>query len=103
MAGLDDAMLGNLLGGQSEFFAITTEWEHSYNISTEVWLLREKTARKQVLAVAGGIDHFDPSASCPGVWINEETYDGQHSDTKGHRLAFWQWSSEDGTMRRQEP
>jgi hypothetical protein len=58
MYGLDLVKLNMPFGDGSEIFVITTEEEHSYNVSTEIWLLPEQGDPTPLAVVRGTIDHF---------------------------------------------
>jgi hypothetical protein len=100
--GLDMAEVGDLFGGAAEVFAVTTEEEHAYNVWTEIWLLPATGDAARVLAVRGVIDRFVKARAgvVAGVWIQRETYDGVHSQTKGRVSEFWEWDPNQRALTR---
>lgn len=90
---LESYSTGDLLGTGQEFFQITTAGEHTYVIGTSVWLLPYSGPPKLVVDAVGALDRIQTAAEerAPGLWIDTQTYDGVHSETKGWRLQFWRW------------
>lgn len=70
-------------------------------MSTEIWLLPKAGEPKNLLEVNGTVKRFVRSEKGigPGVWINRETYDGSHSETKGFASEFHEWDVERRQLR----
>jgi hypothetical protein len=97
---LEQADIGNLLGGSDEIFAITSNEEHAYNSQTEIWLLPERGDPKPLLQFPGVFQDFSGQAagSVPGVTIARQTYDGVHAETKGTVEEFYTWDRDRKTL-----
>jgi hypothetical protein len=100
MMDLELAQLGYLLGGRDEILAITTNEEHVYNARTMLWLLPDHGTPKQLLDVGGMVRKFLNGADGKpaGVWIDRQTYDGFHAETKGWAREFWKWNADTKTL-----
>jgi len=90
---LDNLVVGRLFGGNDEIAAVATVGEHSYDVKTALWLLPANGDPEQLAEVQGSLSRFvnGNGGSTPGVWINRETYDFEHAETKGHVPEFWEW------------
>jgi hypothetical protein len=98
-----DAELGRLFGDNSEVFAVTSDWEHSYNVETKMWLLPQLGSPQTLLSMSGTQGRFVTGGpNGPGVWINRETYDGENAETKGFVSEFWRWDSGRKTLTKKE-
>ncbi len=90
---VDSFVVGRLFGGDDEIAAVSTVGEHSYDVRTALWLLPANGDPKQLAEVQGSLARFvnGNGGATPGVWINRETYDFEHAETKGHVPEFWEW------------
>jgi hypothetical protein len=93
--GVDQMELGRPFGGSDELFAISAEEEHAYNVETEIWFLPEQGRPKLVMTLPGVYEKFVRAAGnqVGGVRVARETYDGEHSETKGRVQEFWSWDA----------
>lgn len=94
---LDDIESGMLFGTSDVVLSIQTGGKSAYVQDGEIWLLPESGKPMELLHVHGSLVRFQPNGSgtngLPGVWVERETYDGIHADTKGTELQFWRWDS----------
>ena len=99
---LDDIEAGNLFGTSDVVLSIQTNGMRSYIQDTVIWLLPDVGKPKQLLHAVGALRRFQPTGSgangLPGVWIDRETYDGVHAQTRGRKFEFWQWNSVSKTL-----
>ena len=93
--------VGRLFFDDAELVQISSTGAHAYVVRTVVWLLPRKGPPKILLDVPGLVTHIECSnGSRPsGFWIDEETYDGFHAETKGHRSEFWIWDAQRRVLR----
>jgi hypothetical protein len=93
---LENYGIGDLLGTAQEFLEITTGGPHAYAVHTFVWLLPRDGPPKLLLNAYGMLDRIEPAhADRPGgLWVEMQTYDGLHSETKGWRSQFWRWDQQ---------
>jgi hypothetical protein len=91
-----DFRMGKLFNTKSELLQVGTYGEHSYAVETFVWLLPEIGAPAQLIDVPGAVTRVQKAESGqdPGLWIDHETYDGVHSETKGFKAEFWVWNEQ---------
>jgi hypothetical protein len=91
---VQQASIGRLFGGDDDVFAIATEDEHAYNVDTEIWLLPKGDKPRSILSLPGVYGKFVVSGDhqTAGVRVSRETYDGEHSETKGRVQEFWRWN-----------
>jgi hypothetical protein len=98
---LEKGDVGTPFGGSDEVLTITAWAEHGYNSRTSIWLLPGTGKPVELLAERGVVDRFiAPTEGEAGVWINRDTYDGIHAETKGRVPEFWKW---DGTQKTLKP
>jgi hypothetical protein len=90
---LEEVELGNLFGATDDILAITSNEEHSYNSSTDIWLLPERGEPRELIAANATLGKFSRVGrdARPGVWIKRQSYDGVHAETKGGVDEFWLW------------
>jgi hypothetical protein len=88
--------MGKLFNTDSELLQVSTDGEHSYVVGTFVWLLPERGTPVQLMDVTGVVSRVQEEAPKqePGFWIERETYDGVHSETKGYKAEFWVWNEQ---------
>jgi hypothetical protein len=95
---LEQLQLGHLFGGDDDILAITTNEEHSYNSTTDIWLLPEGGVPKRLFD--GNATFELLPATDRGIRINRQTYDGEHAETKGWKAEFWLWDPAGKVLRR---
>jgi hypothetical protein len=68
-----------------------------------VWLLPNAGEPKLLLRAVGALRRFQPIGAgvtgVPGIWIDRETYDGVHAETRGRKLEFWLWDEHSKKLR----
>jgi hypothetical protein len=75
-------------------YAVTTNEEHVYNAQTEIWFLPNDGVPKLVLSDVGTFQIPRPKGSkAPTIVFLRETYDGIHSETKGHTAEQYTWDA----------
>ena len=81
------------MGGTDDLLVITSNEEHSYNSSTNIWLLPERGAPLSLIVVNATLGKFSKAGkhARPGVWLKRQSYDGVHAETKGWVDEFWVW------------
>jgi hypothetical protein len=101
---VQQASIGRLFGGADDVFAIATEDEHAYNVDTEIWLLPKGDKPRSILSLPGVYEQFVGSGDhqTAGVRVSRETYDGEHSETKGRVPEFWKWNPENKSLLKVE-
>jgi len=80
----------------SEFVQVSSTGAHAYVVRTVVWLLPTLGSPVAVLDVPGLLNHVQQAATsvAAGLWIDLQTYDGMHAETKGQKTEFWRWNSD---------
>lgn len=93
---LEQTEIGNLFGDSNEIFAVTSNWEHTYNVQSEIWLLPKREGPKCLLSILGVFGDFSArlAGKPPGVVIARQTYDGVHAETKGIVREFYAWNGQ---------
>jgi hypothetical protein len=101
---LEGIEVGRLFGGTDDIFAIQSSEEHSYNSMISVWLLPERGEPHQLIEENATQGKFSKrgKGNRPGVWINRQTYDGVHAETKGWVGEFWIWDTEKKSLNREK-
>jgi hypothetical protein len=90
---LEAAEVGHLFGGTDDILAVQSNEEHSYNSTVDLWLLPGHGGPRNLVEVNATLGEFSGGVkgTRPGVWINRQTYDGVHAETKGWVPEFWAW------------
>jgi len=95
---LHDFRVGRILNTRTELAEVSTVGDHSYVVRTLIWLLPEVNSRPKLLLHGEGLlNRIQPvtaSGREPGFWIDRETYDGIHAETKGWKPEFWAWDED---------
>jgi hypothetical protein len=93
---LESYEVGDLFGYGQEFLQVTTGGKHAYVVDTDVWLLPKAGPPKLLVHAHGVLDRIQAASAVRpgGLWIDTQTYDGIHSETKGWRPQFWRWDKE---------
>lgn len=96
--------VGTLFGGSDIIAAATTSGVHVYDNTALVWLLPHNEAVKKLLEVPGSTDrivHASQGHGQIGIWVNRQTYDGVHPETKREVPEFWEWRDREKKLVRQ--
>jgi hypothetical protein len=100
----DDIESGMLFGTPDVVLSIQTGGASSSVQDAVVWLISDSGKPKEILRVNGILVRFQATGSgvsgLPGVWIDRDTYDGVHSETRGRKREFWRWDSSSKSLRR---
>ena len=88
---LGDFKAGKILHTDEEFALISSTGAHAYEVRTSVWLLPSSGPPRHVLDVPGLLTTVQLGRS-PGLFIDRQTYDGIHAETKGQVKEFWAWN-----------
>jgi hypothetical protein len=86
--------VGGIFHTDAEFVEISTSGSHVYVARTAVWLLPATGPPSLLLDLPGMLRRIRRATpqSAAGLWIDIQTYDGVHAETKGWRPEFWTWS-----------
>jgi hypothetical protein len=82
---------GKILSTGEEFALIDSTGGHAYVVRTSAWLLPTSGPPKHVLDVPGLLARIR-NDDVPGLFIDRETYNGVHAETKGRVKEFWAWN-----------
>ena len=88
---LDSFRAGRLFNVTDEFVQISASGEHAYVVQTVVWHLPKNGSPKLMIDVPGLVAGINVVSR--GIWIDRQTYDGIHAESKGHRRELWSWRS----------
>jgi hypothetical protein len=87
-------------GTNAEFVQVSSTGAHAYVVRTIVWLLPAAGTPAVLLDVPGLLSRIQQATSKEpaGLWINRQTYDGVHAETKGEKPEFWMWNPNRKTL-----
>ncbi len=92
---------GRILRTPDEFALISSTGAHAYVVRTSIWLLPPLGPPKHVMDVPGlPAGTRESSATPPGLFIDRQTYDGIHAETKGQVKELWVWDRDKRTFTR---
>lgn len=92
--------IGPIFETGNEFLQVSTSGPHAYITRTRVWLLPPDGSPNLLLDVPGTLIRIQTQtgAQPAGLWIDRETYDGVHAETKGRKREFWRWDASNKTL-----
>jgi hypothetical protein len=97
---LDKLSVSSPFGAETNVVVAETSGFHAYVVTVFVWLIAPDGPPKLLVKDTGGFSRFggNKANGHAGLWIDHETYDFVHAETKGHRLEFWQWDDNERSL-----